>query len=120
MLLYTFLVFAIISITLVKSQNVPTVCNGHAEFCNIPYSQISFVATHNSYAYGKNIAANQNFDIPTQLKDGIRVFLLDGHNSPSNKSSDIELCHQFCQLLDSGTATNTLKNITMFPQQNPK
>ncbi|CAG8651012.1 10520_t:CDS:2, partial [Dentiscutata heterogama] len=106
-----------------KSQNVPTVCNGYAEFCNIPYSQISFIATHNSYAYGNNVAANQNFDIPTQLKDGIRVFLLDGHKSPSSTSSstssEIELCHQSCSLLDSGTATNTLKNITKFLQQNP-
>ncbi|CAG8788457.1 27803_t:CDS:2, partial [Racocetra persica] len=51
------------------------------------------------------------------LKDGIRVFLLDGHNS--TKGSDIELCHTDCRLLDAGTAANTLKIFTSFLQDNP-
>ncbi|CAG8680225.1 11870_t:CDS:2, partial [Racocetra fulgida] len=92
-------------------------CNGYAELCSRSYSQVAFAATHNSYAYGGVGAATQNYDIPTQLKDGIRVFLLDGHNS--TKGSDIELCHTLCNLLDTGTAANTLKNITSFLQKNP-
>ncbi|CAG8696740.1 5261_t:CDS:1, partial [Scutellospora calospora] len=95
----------------------PTICNGYTEYCNRSYSQMSFVATHNSYAYGGVPAANQNYDISTQLNNGIRVFLLDGHNSTSG--SAIELCHTDCRLLDTGTAVNTLKIITNFLQTNP-
>ncbi|RIB11905.1 PLC-like phosphodiesterase [Gigaspora rosea] len=119
MKLSLFILFiAVISFPSAKAQSTPTVCNGYAEFCNKPYSSISFVATHNSYAYGGVPAINQFFDISTQLKDGIRVFLLDGHNSTKG-TSDIELCHTDCTLLDTGTAANTLKIITSFLQNNP-
>ncbi|CAG8577521.1 13119_t:CDS:2 [Cetraspora pellucida] len=112
---FLFPLIAISFIPLAKTQS--QVCNGYTEFCSKPYSQIAFVATHNSYAYGSVPAANQNYDISIQLKDGVRVFLLDGHNS--TKGSDIELCHSSCNLLDTGTAANTLKNITSFLQKNP-
>ncbi|CAG8653001.1 9355_t:CDS:2 [Dentiscutata heterogama] len=117
---FFFLFIAVISFPSAKTQNTtttPTVCNGYADLCSRPYSQVAFVATHNSYAYGGVPAINQFFDISTQLKDGVRVFLLDGHNSTTG--SDIELCHTSCTLLDTGTVANTLKNITSFLQKNP-
>ncbi|RIB18700.1 PLC-like phosphodiesterase [Gigaspora rosea] len=114
--LISFLFTIIITFTWANAQ----LCNGYAELCNKSYSSVSFVATHNSYAYGANVAATQNYDIPTQLKDGVRAFLLAALSNPNpSKSTDIELCHTSCDLLDSGTVANTLKNFTTFLQNNP-
>ncbi|CAG8699404.1 7138_t:CDS:2 [Dentiscutata erythropus] len=99
--------------------NAQQLCNGHAELCNKSYSAVSFVATHNSYAYGNLVAATQDYSIPTQLKDGVRGFLLSALASPNPSSTDIELCHTSCSLLDAGTVVNTLKNFTTFLQNNP-
>ncbi|CAG8500174.1 4506_t:CDS:10, partial [Ambispora leptoticha] len=65
-------------------------------------------------------AANQDFDIPTQLKDGIRAFMLDAHNPINGTDSQaIELCHQSCNLLDAGNLVNTLQQIVTWLQSNP-
>ncbi|CAG8578798.1 16150_t:CDS:2 [Racocetra fulgida] len=77
------------------------------------------MATHNSYAFGNAIAANQHYNISTQLKDGVRVFLLAVLKNPDPTKSDIELCHTSCELLDAGTAADTLQNIATFLQNNP-
>ncbi|RHZ79042.1 hypothetical protein Glove_152g98 [Diversispora epigaea] len=93
-------------------------CNGFSEFCNRNYSSITFVGTHNSYASGNQAAANQNYDIPTQLKDGVRAFALDGlYHNTTDKT--LELCHTSCDLLDSGSIVMTLKNFTIFLENNP-
>ncbi|CAG8569907.1 7270_t:CDS:2, partial [Cetraspora pellucida] len=104
---------------IITCADAQQVCNGYAELCNKPYSSVSFVATHNSYAYGTAIAANQYYNISTQLNDGVRVFLLAVLKNPDPTKSDIELCHTSCELLDAGTVADTLKNITTFLQNNP-
>ncbi|CAG8470775.1 6998_t:CDS:2, partial [Scutellospora calospora] len=80
---------------------------------------MSFVATHNSYAYGNQVAATQNYNIEIQLKDGVRVFLLAALKNPDPTRTDIVLCHTSCELLNAGTVTNTLKYFTVFLQNNP-
>ncbi|CAG8726081.1 5957_t:CDS:2, partial [Cetraspora pellucida] len=46
-------------------------------------------------------------------------FLLAVLKNPDPTKSDIELCHTSCDLLDAGTAADTLKTITTFLQNNP-
>jgi hypothetical protein len=41
-------------------QSVPTVCNGHAEFCARRYSEVSVIGAHNSYSVG---AGNRKLDL---------------------------------------------------------
>jgi hypothetical protein len=107
----------IINITQISAQT-PQLCNGFAELCSKSYSEISYATTHNAYAFVKSIAANQIFDISTQLKDGIRAFMLDG-NTKTTANDSIELCHGQCGFLDSGPAVDTLKIFTQFLQTNP-
>ncbi|KAL1924080.1 uncharacterized protein VTP21DRAFT_7115 [Calcarisporiella thermophila] len=96
-------------------------CNGSPDLCSKPYNQLAYATTHNSFASGFNTAANQQFDIPTQLKDGIRGLMLDAHKPPAGKEANvIQLCHTSCDLLDAGSAGNTLKNIKTFLQANPQ
>lgn len=79
-------------------------CNGYAALCAKPYSEVSYATTHNAYAYTPPgaLAANQVNDIPTQLKDGIRAFMLDAYKLPSGATNDIELCHTSCTFSNGG------------------
>ncbi|KAJ1931711.1 hypothetical protein EC988_009698, partial [Linderina pennispora] len=120
-------------------------CNGYSELCAKKYSDVAFATTHNSYAYGDNIAANQNHDIKKQLDAGVRAFMLDIHLQSSRKlgrrdatligasnpapaatgsasgssSSDPYLCHTTCMLLNDGPMVDELKNFKTFMDANP-
>jgi hypothetical protein len=49
-------------------------CNGHPEFCNRKYSNVTYVAAHNSaFVVPNNAASNQMLPVRTQLNDGIRM-----------------------------------------------
>lgn len=49
-------------------------CNGHPQFCNRKFSNITMVAAHNSpFVRPNNAASNQVLDVTTQLNDGIRM-----------------------------------------------
>ncbi|KAG0053518.1 hypothetical protein BGZ83_000935 [Gryganskiella cystojenkinii] len=105
--------------TQVEAQQL---CNGYAELCSKQYSQVAFPTTHNAYAFtpaGSKpvLAANQDNDIPTQLKDGVRALMLDAYNAAS--PNDINLCHTSCQLFYFSTLSNTLAQIKTFMDANP-
>jgi len=54
------------------AQNRPP-CNGHTEFCNRRFSNLSMVVAHNSpFVVLHNVASNQDVHVLTQLNDGIR------------------------------------------------
>ncbi|KAF9411763.1 hypothetical protein BGZ94_001242 [Podila epigama] len=98
-------------------------CNGYAALCAKPYNQLVSACAHNAYAVSpKNaasLAANQNNNIPTQLEDGIRAFMLDAYNLPSGATNDIALCHSSCALLDGGLLSTALGQIKSFMDKNP-
>ena len=99
----------------VSSQNA---CNGYTELCDRLYSNVAHVTAHNAYASDPNsLASNQNFDIPTQLKDGIRGFMLDAHY-PDNSTSEVHLCHNSCNF-DFGKATDILSQFVTWLGNNP-
>lgn len=59
------------------SSSTPTTgsatCNGYAGFCDRKYSNVTYVVAHNSpFHKAHNAASNQDFDVTTQLNDGIR------------------------------------------------
>lgn len=54
------------------TQNT-TPCNGHPEFCNRRFSNVTMVVAHNSpFVRPRNAASNQVLKVDTQLIDGIR------------------------------------------------
>ncbi|KAJ3342650.1 hypothetical protein HDU93_001630 [Gonapodya sp. JEL0774] len=78
----------------------------------------AFPGTHNSYAVGDALAANQKKDIKTQLADGIRMFELDLHW----KAGVVELCHTQCDnllFLDAGPLSSALTVFKTFLDANP-
>jgi hypothetical protein len=51
-----------------------TPCNGHPHFCARKFSNITYVAAHNSpFSRPDNAASNQALDVRYQLDDGIRM-----------------------------------------------
>ncbi|KAF9935036.1 hypothetical protein FBU30_008529 [Linnemannia zychae] len=96
-------------------------CNGYAELCSRTYDKVAFATAHNAYAFNPpgGLATNQVNSISTQLKDGVRAFMLDAYNTPSGNPNDIQLCHTTCQLLDGGPLSATLKIIKSFMDANP-
>ena len=57
-------------------------CNGSDELCELPVNEVLFAGTHNSFSAADSpgwLIANQRRDIPRQLRDGIRLFLIDTH-----------------------------------------
>ncbi|KAF9581049.1 hypothetical protein BGW38_002070 [Lunasporangiospora selenospora] len=116
---------ALLVSTLVSTAEAQQACNGYAELCSKPYSEVAYATTHNAYANRPvgALAANQNNEIPTQLKDGIRALMLDAYNPPAGKNTtnpnDIELCHSSCDVLDGGPLSTTLTQIKSFLDSNP-
>ena len=82
------LVAAIVVVSLVRGgEGVPAAadvktCNGYAELCDKRLDQVVFAGTHNSMSAADSrgwLLANQRRTIERQLRDGIRLFLIDPH-----------------------------------------
>ncbi|KAG0332460.1 hypothetical protein BG000_009982 [Podila horticola] len=116
---FSYILSAVALATSVSAQQ--QACNGYAALCAKPYNQLVSACTHNAYAFSPpgGLATNQVNDIPTQLNDGIRAFMLDAYNLPSGDTSDIQLCHTACTLLDGGPLSKTLGQIKAFMDKNP-
>ncbi|TKA27128.1 hypothetical protein B0A50_04465, partial [Salinomyces thailandicus] len=96
------------------SNTVP--CNGHPEFCNRAYSNITQVCAHNSAFYiDNNAASNQELDIPTQLNDGVRMLQGEVHWVNDTLYS----CHSSCDLLNAGTFQSELETIVNWVESHP-
>ncbi|KAJ2809145.1 hypothetical protein H4R20_000324 [Coemansia guatemalensis] len=93
-------------------------CNGYSELCSKRFNEVAYATTHNSYAHGDNIAANQNKDIRQQLDDGIRGFMLDLYKLESGPADDPYLCHTSCTLLNGGKLVDALKDFKTFLDAN--
>jgi len=93
-----------------------TTCNGHPEFCNRSYGNITYVGTHDSYAVGtNNLATNQDYNITQQLNDGARLLQSQAHNN----SGVIQLCHTSCALYNGGPLSNYLAEVKTWMDANP-
>jgi hypothetical protein len=79
----------------------PTACNGAAALCDRRYDQVAYPTTHNAFSTvaGNFGAANQTYDMPRQLADGIRGLMLDTHYFlDENNERDTFLCHGLCEI----------------------
>ena len=91
-------------------------CNGYPEFCDRRYSNITEVAAHNSpFVLQRNAGSNQDFDVITQLDDGIRM--LQGQTLKVNGT--LHYCHTSCDLLNAGTVESYLSTVVSWIEQNP-
>lgn len=93
-------------------------CNNYPEFCSRRYSNITFVAAHNSpFAVPNNAASNQQLGVIDQLNDGIRMLQVQTHYNST--TSTLSCCHTSCDLLNVGTVQSYLANITGWIRTHP-
>jgi hypothetical protein len=57
-------------------------CNGSPQLCSKRYNEVAYLTTHNAFNSdeGGFSLPNQNFDIATQLNDGVRGLMIDVYN----------------------------------------
>ena len=93
-------------------------CNNYPELCGRTYSNITYVAAHNSpFVNLNNLAANQELGVIAQLNDGIRM--LQGQTHYNATTGVISYCHTSCNLLDAGTAETFFTNVTRWIRTHP-
>ena len=89
------------------------------------YTDVCFPTTHNSFNYligpKQYIYPNQRFDIPRQLKDGIRAFMIDIHDDdkllPLNKN-EVYVFHEMA-ILGKQKLASILDYFSAFLKENP-
>lgn len=74
---------------LALASSVAADCNGRAEYCGRPYSQVTFAGSHNSAFVGVGPSDNQLTSVSAQLDQGIRFLTTQTHD----KDGVIEMCH---------------------------
>ena len=105
------------------SIETPTVtntqpCNNYPEFCMRKYSNITEVGCHNSpFITPNNLAANQQYDVISQLNDGVR-FLQAQIQWPTG-GTEPHFCHTECDILDAGPITDWLSQVTSWVATHP-
>ncbi|OLY85138.1 PI-PLC X domain-containing protein [Smittium mucronatum] len=129
-----FLISCIGSLRITQGQESTMYCNGYKKLCDVPYNKVAFPTTHNSFAVaGGGLASNQHREIPEQLNDGMRAFMLDAHSKKVPLANlakdlikrniiplaDIHLCHGNCEVLDAGKMVKTLMKFNRFLEKNP-
>ncbi|MCJ1403452.1 hypothetical protein MMC11_006675 [Xylographa trunciseda] len=98
------------------SPTYTTPCNGYLEFCDRQYSNITFIAAHNSpFNIPDSLASNQDYGVITQLNSGIRM--LQGQTHIVNNT--VHFCHTSCELLNAGPAEAYFANVTTWLAENP-
>ncbi|KAJ6783350.1 hypothetical protein PWT90_04349 [Aphanocladium album] len=93
-------------------------CNNYVEFCERKYSNISFVAAHNSpFVRLGSSAANQALTVKVQLDDGIR--LVQGQMQWPTNGTEPHFCHTSCDLLDVGPIDEWLTEVREWVDDHP-
>lgn len=92
------------------SRATADACNGHAEYCDRSYSNITFVGSHDSPFVGKLPQQNQNIKVKAQLDMGVRFLQAQTHHSILDDKV-LELCHTSCFLEDAGKLKSFLGTI---------
>jgi hypothetical protein len=100
-------------------------CNGSELLCDRSFSEVCFATAHNAMNNAEDdwTLPNQNFNIETQLADGIRSFMLDSYMSVDGIDSEdwgkVFLCHGPCSLGNVALA-DVLAILKNFMDANPK
>jgi hypothetical protein len=91
-------------------------CNGSELLCSRRYNEVAFACTHNAMSSEEDgwWGPNQLYNIPTQLEDGVRAFMLDTHYDEEAAF----LCHGLCALGKRPLADG-LADLTSFLESDP-
>ncbi len=91
-------------------------CNGSSILCNKSYNNVAYLTTHNSFnsEEGNFSLPNQNFNIVTQLNNGVRALMLDVYDSGGTP-----MVYHGSAILGSNPLIDYLNQINQFLSDNP-
>lgn len=92
------------------------ICNGHPEYCDRRYSELSFVGAHNSPFVGPLLQHNQDISVTEQLDFGIRFLQGQTHK---NDDGVFSMCHTSCILEDAGSVSSYLQTVKTWLDSHP-
>ncbi len=109
-------IFFVSIILLITTINAYSQCNGSALICNKKYSEVAYLTTHNSFNSSEDnfTYPNQNFNISTQLNDGVKAFMLDVYDVSGTPT----VYHGY-SFLGSAHLLDYLNDIKTFLDANP-
>ncbi|ODH46804.1 hypothetical protein GX48_07103 [Paracoccidioides brasiliensis] len=107
---------ALLMLTLPLGLLAQTICNGHPEYCNRRYTDVSFVGAHNSPFVGFLPQHNQEISVINQLNLGIRYLQGQTHLNARGK---LRMCHTSCFLENAGGLDAYLKKVKSWLDDNP-
>jgi hypothetical protein len=93
-------------------------CNGHADLCDRPYGNTTFLGAHDSFAASGNpfaLARTQEVDVDTQLMMGVRLLQAQAHMN----RKDLHFCHTSCSLFDGGKVEQYFRRVKHFLDRHP-
>lgn len=105
----------LLAILIAPAVEAATTCNGYAELCDRPYSDVTFVGSHDSAFVGVFVTDNQYTSVSAQLGQGVRFLQAQTHD----KDGVVELCHTSCLELDAGTLASYLATVKTFLDAHP-
>lgn len=99
-------------------------CNGEAKFCDMRYSNVSYVGIHNSAHYKEvgwplDVFRNQHNSVTTQLDQGIRFFTVQVHETKSGKDTIMHACHTDCAFYDAGPVADYFEDVAKWLDIHP-
>ncbi|KAF9552175.1 PLC-like phosphodiesterase [Agrocybe pediades] len=112
------LLFASTALGLVIPERRAQLCNGHAELCDRKYGNVTFLGSHDSFAFSGNpfaLARTQEVDLKAQLTMGVRMLQAQSHMN----GNELHFCHTSCSLFDGGTVEAYLKKVKHFLDRHP-
>ncbi|KAI9167572.1 hypothetical protein HJFPF1_03703 [Paramyrothecium foliicola] len=93
-------------------------CNNYVEFCSRKYSNITYIAAHNSpFVRPGNSGSNQALPVRDQLNDGIR--LIQAQIQWPVNGTEPHFCHTSCDLLDAGPIGDWLGEVVSWVEEHP-
>ncbi len=102
-------------------------CNGHPELCDKRYNEVTYPTTHNAFNAARSTQRwtypNQKYDLPRQLTDGVKAFMIDVHyyNGPNKKlkaQKPVMVFHEYA-ILGYRPLTDILDMFTRYLEANP-
>lgn len=93
-------------------------CNGSVDHCGRRYDQVAYATTHNAMANAQDgfRSPNQAYNLPTQLFDGVRAFMLDTYEY----EGQVQLCHADCAFFGHRPLADALVELREFLDTHPR
>ena len=111
-----FLQFLFAACVLPAAVFAQTVCNQHAEYCDLRYSDITFMGSHDSPFVGNLLSDNQELSVTAQMDMGIRFLQSQTHN---DEDGTLSMCHTNCVLRNAGPVASYLETVKEWLDAHP-